>query len=468
MSTQTLAHDYIPREPFKPFHARTQRFAVIVAHRRAGKTVAVVNDMVVRAMRTKKERWFGAYIAPYMNQARQISFGYLKHAVRKLPGIKIHESESAITFPNGSKIRVFGADNADALRGLYFDHVVLDEVGDIPRRVWAEVIRPALADRQGSAVFMGTPKGRNFFYDLKEKAKASNGKWFFTLITADTSGIIPDRELQEIKQDTDPDEYAQEFLCDFDASSAKGSYYGKLMSMIEDQGKIKSLAIDYDEPVSCSLDIGHRDATAIWFWQIINGEVRFIDYWEAQSYDAAEVVDLLQFKPYKYETIWLPHDAKNHTFATKKTVLDTFIEADAPARIVKRIEIKDGIDAVRRTLRTYPLAFDGERCKRGLDALKNYSRKWDNDKKVFSNTANHDEWSHGADSFRYACTVINQESIQLSIERARQKRQVLERAKQTNQVISANQFQSTYTFAQALADHDRKIRLQKGSGRSRI
>src|SRR5262245_18246483 len=144
----TVVHKYMPRRYFESFHARKQRLAVMDIHRRGGKTDAVCNDMAIRAMRTRKKNCLGAYDDPYAGQAKQIAWSYLKQAVANIPGCKIHEFEVSITFPNGAKIRIFGADNVDALRGLYFDYVVLDETAQIPRRVWSEVIRPAIADRQ--------------------------------------------------------------------------------------------------------------------------------------------------------------------------------------------------------------------------------------------------------------------------------------------------------------------------------
>lgn len=112
-----IVHKYKPRSYFNAFHKRTQRFAVLVIHRRAGKTVAVVNDMVVRAMRTKKKDWVGAYVAPYFGEAKKIAWKYIKGAVANIPGCKVHESRTTVSFPNGAEISIFGADNPDALRG---------------------------------------------------------------------------------------------------------------------------------------------------------------------------------------------------------------------------------------------------------------------------------------------------------------------------------------------------------------
>lgn len=469
MTAVVVKHDYIPRAAFAPYHQRTQRFSVLVCHRRAGKTVSVVNDLVVRALRTRKEAWFGAYVAPFMGQARQISFAYLKKAVHKIPGIKISESETSVTFPNGSKIRVFGADNPDALRGLYFDYVVLDEIGDIPRRVWTEVIRPALADRKGGATFLGTPKGKNFFYELAEKAKHSNGQWFYLKVTADTSKIIPDSELEDLRSGMDEEEWNQEFLCSFESAN-KGSYYGKQMAEVERRGQLKhgvDLYVPY-EKVSIAMDIGRDDATAIWFWQFVDGEIRFIDYWEESGYYAQEVCEMLELKPYTYETWWVPHDAKHNTFASKLSVIDQFREANAPARKVPDPDagnrVLHGVNAVRKVLRTYPIVFDADRCQRGLEALRNYSRKFDNDAKVFNEKAKHDQWSHGADAFRYACLSLNAaDGIELSKERAARRRAMA----QATPIAPESINNDVWTFNDALEARERRLAQERSAGRTR-
>lgn len=422
MSTVDIQHKYVPRSQFLPFHGRHQRWSLIVAHRRAGKTVAVVNDLVVRALRTSKERAFYAYIAPTYGQAKNIAWVYIKEAVRTIPGTKISESDTSVTLPNGAKVRVFGVDNPDVLRGLYFDGVICDEFGEWDGRAWTEVIRPALADRKGWACFIGTPKGpSNKFAQMRDKAMQPANGWFYLQLKGSETGILPQDELDDLQADLEPEEYEQEIECSFQAA-VKGSYYGKHMSELERHGSVREVDYDPTEPVSISLDIGYADATAIWFWQTIDGQVRMFDYFETTGMDAEECVELLQLKPYSYDTVWLPFDAVAKTFRSKKSVVDTFREFDLPARTVPKLDLKDGIDSVRKTLRTYPIVFDSVRTEGGLKCLRNYSRKWNKDNGVFSNTPDHNAWSHGADSFRYASLVINPTAIQNSLDRAQKKR----------------------------------------------
>lgn len=470
MTAQQVVQKYVPREVLKPFHSRHQRWALIVAHRRFGKTVGVLNDMVGRALRTPKKNAFYAYLAPYYGQAKQASWMYLKQSVATIPGVKIRESDLVIELPNGSRIRVFGADNPDSLRGLYFDGIVLDEFGDMAGRVWTEVIRPALADRKGWAVFIGTPRGKNKFFEMREKAKKSPD-WFYLEIKASTSGILSAEELASLTADMDEDEIAQEFECSFEAS-LKGSYYGKHILHLEARGQLIETSqanplYDPSEPVSCSHDPGHDDAWAIWFWQVIGGEVRFIDYWCETGFDAEEVIDVLDLKPYAYETWWVPHDALHKTARSKKSILDVFRDADAPARKVPNPDegnkVLHGVNAVRKTLRTYPIVFDAIKCARGLESLRNYSRKWNPDAKVFSQNPKHDEWSHGADSFRYACLAINPETIQRSVERANRKR-----SRSGTPSINKPTTGDDYTLNDAWEAHQQQVAQQRLGERERI
>lgn len=442
MTAVPIQHSYVPFVPFRQFHARTKRYAVMVCTRRAGKTVAVVNDMVVRALRTKKKGARYGYFAPNMKQGVRAAWDYFLEAVANIPGVVVKESSKTIDLPNGARIELYSAEDPHSIRGGKWDGAVLDEYGDMKSIMWTQVVRAGIADRQGWVVFIGTPRGKNHFYELRERARVSEQhRWFYLSVTAEDIiqnggpeagwGIWTREELDDVKLDTaDEDEFLQEYMCSFDASN-KGTYYGKHLQEIERRGQIRAddprhPLLDPNEKVSIAMDIGFDDATSIWFWQAVDGEIRFIDYWEESGYDAEEVCELLELKPYAYETWWLPHDAKHHTFRSKKSVLDILREHNAPARIAPNPDagnrIIHGVNAVRKTLRTYPLVFDEVRCARGLEALRNYSRRYDRDANVFSEKARHDQWSHGADAFRYACLSFNKSDIERSKERASRRR----------------------------------------------
>lgn len=219
---------YRPRFPQDEIHKQleTHRFCVLVAHRRLGKTVLSVNHLIKRAITDRKERGMYAYLAPFRNQAEQIAWGYLKHYTSQIPATSINEQKLSILLPNGATIRIFGADNPDALRGMYFDGVVIDEVAQIKPTLWGEVIRPALADRKGWAAFIGTPKGINLFSQIYDQALNLMSKgdpdWSAMLYSVEQTHVIDEKELAALKVEMSENEFRQEFLCDFSAAQDNG------------------------------------------------------------------------------------------------------------------------------------------------------------------------------------------------------------------------------------------------------
>ncbi len=216
----------IPYKPRKHWQGSTglhnrlnnHRFSVIVAHRRFGKTIGVINHLIKQAVLFEGNDGRFAYIAPFKNQAKNIAWDYLKKFTGVIPNIVYSESELMANLPNGSRIRLFGADNAESLRGLYFDGLVIDEIADIKPEVWGEILRPTLSDRKGWCVFIGTPRGQNIFFELYQKA-LSTDDWFAATFRADKSGILDKKELESLKEQLTENQYRQEMLCDFTAAT---------------------------------------------------------------------------------------------------------------------------------------------------------------------------------------------------------------------------------------------------------
>lgn len=218
---------YKPRYPGVHEALEAHRFAVLVAHRRFGKTVLAVNHLLKQAICCGRERGFFAYVAPFRNQAKSVAWDYLKHYSAPVPGRRVNEGELAVTLGNGARIRIFGADNPDALRGLYFDGVVLDEVAQMKPEVWGEIIQPALADRKGRALFIGTPKGVNLFSELYERAREAmnpdserhDPAWVALCYRVDETDALDADEVARLKRELSESAWRQEMLCDFSASS---------------------------------------------------------------------------------------------------------------------------------------------------------------------------------------------------------------------------------------------------------
>lgn len=399
-AAQLGINQYNPREPFQAFHNRLERWAVLVCHRRAGKTVACVAELVLSALFTTKQDARYAYVCPQYNQAKDVAWMYIKRLTADIPGIQYNESELRADLPNGARIRLYGADNPDRLRGLYLDGVILDEFADMRSSVWGEVVRPMLADRKGWAVFIGTPKGHNEFYDAYQYALTAPD-WFTLMLKASESGLIAQEELADARRGMTDDQFAQEFECSFEAAIA-GAYYSK--DIVNEQ--ITDVPYDPTIPVYTAWDIGFNDDTAVWFYQVTRNEIHVIDYYATNGYGVEHYVEMLNSKGYTYAKrgnkpfLWLPHDARAKTFASGgKSTQEQFMALGYSSLITPELSLQDGIQALRMTLPR--MWFDRDKCKDGIEALKLYRREWDSDKKVFRDKPLHDWTSHAADAARY-------------------------------------------------------------------
>ncbi len=391
---------YAPRPQFVAFHNRKERFAVGVAHRRAGKTVACINDLIRGALTCSECNPRFAYIAPFFKQAKSVGWDYLKHYTLAVPGTTAHESELHVDFPNGGQVRLHGADNPDALRGIYLDGVVLDEYAQMRAEVWPEVIRPALADRLGWAAFIGSPMGRNAFCELYERAK-SDPSWFVFRLKASETGLIPAAELEAARAAMSADQYAQEFETSFDAA-VMGAYYASLMQQAEAETRIAAVPWDPAAEVHTAWDLGIGDSTAIWFFQQVGFEIHVVDYHENSGVGLSHYVGELEARRgrgWVFGEHILPHDAKARELTTGKTREQALMGLGLIPRILPAEPVEDGINAVRNLLpRCW---FDADRCERGIAALRQYRREYDDRLKAFKGRPLHDWTSHGADAFRY-------------------------------------------------------------------
>jgi hypothetical protein len=411
---------YTPRPQFEAYHDRTERFSKIVAHRRFGKTVGCINDMVKAALTSSNLGREAApprfsYIAPTYTQAKDVVWSYLKYYSAPIPGIKISESELSVEYPNGARVRLYGADNYDRLRGLYNDGVILDEPAQIDPRAWPEVILPTLADRRGWATFIGTPAGRDWFYkiDRSETGEELPG-WFRLTLKASDTGIIPEDELAALRANMSEEQYSQELECSFEAAVI-GAYYGKLMREAED--RITGVPYEPTAQVYTAWDLGIRDATAIWFAQVVGREIRLIDYYEATGADLGHYVREITQRPYLYAGHIVPHDAQAKELGTGKSRLEVLESLGLKnITIAPMHRVEDGINAVRTIL---PRAwFDAKRCARGIDALKLYRAEYDDKLQALKPRPVHDWTSHAADAFRYLAMTLDTQIVNTGFHRS--------------------------------------------------
>lgn len=367
--------------------------------------------MVMRAVRDARPDGRYAYIAPLYNQSKDIAWAYLKQYAYPLLADSPNESELRVDLVNGARIRLYGADNPDRLRGIYLDGVILDEYGDMKPSMWTEVLRPALSDRKGWATFIGTPKGKNDFWDIYRTSQGYDrdgvfsqsraDEWFSMILRVSETGLVDAQELADARIAMGPDTYEQEYECSFDAA-IKGAFYADELRRADDEGRIGKVPIDRGLQVDTAWDLGVSDSTAIWFIQTPGKERRIIDYYESSGVGLDHYAAVLKEKGYVYRNHYLPHDIAVKELSTGKSRLDTLKNLGITAQVGEQSSVMDGINAVRRMLDQ--CWFDAERCARGIEALKQYRREYDDKLKDWKQRPLHDWTSHGADALRTFAT----------------------------------------------------------------
>jgi len=268
-------------------------------------------------------------------------------------------------------------------------------------------IRPIMSENGGWALFNGTPRGRNHLYGLYELGRNEPG-WFSQLLTVKDTGAMTDAQLdkerREIARERGDDEAEniinQEYFCSWDAA-IPGSYYGKLIAGLEVSGRIIEVDHDPRRPVITAWDLGVGDSTAIWFCQQTQFGLKIIDYYESSGVGADHYARVLKDKPYTYDYHILPHDADDREWGNNATSRQDVLKSLGvrPLRVLKRASVDDGINSVRVILPA--CYFDQRKCERGLNALRQYQKRWDEKLKTFSSAPLHDWTSHAADAFRY-------------------------------------------------------------------
>lgn len=378
-----------------------RRFNVLVMHRRAGKTVFCLNHLIDRALRHTMPMPRFAYVAPTYGQAKRIAWDYLKKYTHMIPGIEVNEADLRIDIPsNGARITLLSAENAINNKGIYLDGVILDEYASMDPSAWREVFRPTLSDRQGWATFISTPKGQNHFYELREHALSGKDQaWFTATYKASETGIIPKAELDSARSQMTEEEYNQEYECDFNAGIV-GAYFAKDLSKAEKEGRITNIHYDPMLPVNTYWDLGINDLCSVWFVQSLRGKHRCIDYLEMSGASIPELVAEVKRRPYAFGEWVFPHDAAARDFSTGKSQQQVFQSLGCrPSRIVPKVGSKrESINAARMIFGK--TEFDAVKCKRGLEALANYQRKWDEKNGVFQENPLHNWASNGADAFQ--------------------------------------------------------------------
>lgn len=404
--------DYVARGPFVDFHKRKQRWACLIAHRRAGKTVACLMDMLDHAIFNESGQARYAYIAPYYVQAKSVAWDYLKTFARPYLASSPNESELRVDLKNGARISLYGGDNQDRLRGLALDGVILDEFADMSPSLWGQVVRPALTDRKGWATIIGTVKGKNQLWEAYEAAKADPLLWYSSILRSSETGILDAAELADARLSMTEDQFAAEFECD-PSAAIPGAYFGKEMAEAERDGRISDNIALVDGPIHTAWDFGNGANMAIWAFQVgKDGPIvhDFIQISGLYFHDYLAEVKRRGYVGFAY----VPHDAKVPSFETGRTRIETMLAEGHKPVLVADHRVEDRIHAAKLTI---PRSrFNATNCASGLEALRQYRQDWDDKARVFRNTPRHDWASHPADAFGYLAMAWKQH-IQPEIDR---------------------------------------------------
>jgi phage terminase large subunit len=403
--------------------------AVAVCHRRWGKDEVALHWTACAAHMRIGTYW---HMLPQASQARKAIWD----AINPHTGIRrIDEAfpqslrettlnnEMFIRFKNGSTWQVVGSDNFNSLVGSPPIGLVLSEYALSNPSAWS-YLRPILLENNGWALFIYTPRGKNHGHALLQSAKASPG-WYAEVSGVSTTQAISPELLAEERlemvrengEDVGEALFAQEWECSFDAAIL-GAFYGIAMMRLEQREGVRRVPYQPQFPTYTAWDIGRTDDTSIWWYQMIAGEIHVLDFYSAAGEDPDSISKIviereprdMPGKQYHYGRHYLPHDARAKTFASmgKSAIEQLGVHLGMQnLQIVPSLSVQDGIQAVRKALPS--CYFDDERCAEGVEALKQYQREYDDDKKTFRQIPLHNWASHPADAFRMLAIACGNE-----------------------------------------------------------
>lgn len=405
-----LPHLYWPRDYQLDFLAALDsgvKRAVWCVHRRGGKDLTTWN-WVIKALHQKKQICY--YILPTYSQAKKIIWeGMTKEGIRFLDFIpkelieKKSESELSIRFENGSLLQLVGSDNYDRLVGTNPSICVFSEFALQNPTAW-EFLRPILAENDGTAIFISTPRGENHFFEIMEIAKQED-VWFGQILPVNETKAITENAIEKERvSGMSDDMIEQEFYCSFNMGQ-RGSYYGRCISQMVKENRICVLPYDRNLLVYTAWDLGYSDSMSIIFFQKRGNEILMIDHYENNGQALAHYIDVLREKPYNYATHYLPHDAKVHNTATGNTFVQVARESGYHFTVLlSKFSILEGIEKARGI---FPrLYMDKEKCAYLKKCLLDYHAEWDERAKVYRNRPAHNWASHSADCFRYMVLAL--------------------------------------------------------------
>jgi hypothetical protein len=387
--------------------------AVQVWHRRSGKDKTDLAGVVAKKMLERVGAYY--YVLPTLVQGRKIvwdgmdrdGFRTLDHFPKELLAGKPNDTEMKLRYKNGSLFQVVGSDKFDSVMGTNPVGMVLGEYSLQDPLCWG-YFRPILAENGGWAVFNFTPRGENHAYDLHELAKAdpfnpeTGQGWFDEVLTVDETGVVPPEVLEQERREivrlhASDALFQQEYYCSFTVPIS-GAYYAEHISKAYRDGRVGNVPHEPRLSVDTWWDLGLNDRMSIWLVQSVGKEIRLIDFMEGTDQGLPFYIAKLKEKGYVYGQHIAPHDIEVRELSNGKSRRDTAANLGIDFQVAPKLPIIDGIDASRNIFgRCW---FDKERCRAGINALKNYRKQFDEKRKTYLNTPYHDWSSNAADAFR--------------------------------------------------------------------
>lgn len=417
MPTISLPNGWAPRPYQRPLWDYLEtggKRAIAAWHRRAGKDDVLLHRTAVAMFERPASYW---HCLPEFEQARKAIWTAVNPHTGKRrideafpPEIRESKDEQSmfLRLKNGATWQLIGSDRYNNLVGAGVAGVTFSEFALANPSAWG-YIRPMIEENNGWAAFISTPRGRNHFKSLLDMAM-SHPNWFAQVLSVHDTGALSPEQIEEslneyialYGEDIGRAQFEQEYEVSFNAAIL-GAFYAREMVAVRREGRVAAIEADPDRPVHRAWDIGVRDDTSIWWFQVVGTQVYVLDCYTASGVGLDHFAAVIEQRGKEYGwksgTDFVPHDARVKEWGTGRTRVETMQGYGLNPQVVPMASKLDGINAVRKTL---PRCVFHERCEEvGIAALEQYRREWDDEKKAFKASEVHDWTSHLADAFRY-------------------------------------------------------------------
>lgn len=384
---------------------------MLIWARRHGKDKTIFNWCITELLKSVPQTCY--YCLPEFSHGRRVIWDNIDNSglplLSHIPKdcIKtMSKQEMKIEFVNGSIFQIVGADSYDKLVGANPKIVVFSEYGITNPRAW-DYLRPILdsPENNGVAIFVGTPRGKNHFFDLYRMAKANPDRWYSETITNADTKLLSDSDISRLKREGMSEEMVlQEFYCSWEMGM-EGSYYSRYLGAVDREDRKGHLPLDLSYKVHTAWDIG-LDATSVVFFQLVGNEIRIIDHYEDSNTSIQKVFSEILSRKYIYGKHFAPHDGNNRNVMTGISCVDVARQMGLDMDVIPNdASIMDGIELVKGMFPRF--WFDGDKCEYLLKCLLNYHAEYDEGLKKYRDKPLHDYSSHASDATRYMALAIH-------------------------------------------------------------